>query len=201
MRLLGALLLVTAAAGGAAWACPGPEAMAGNGVWIQTDDGGLLHFRREGDVVIETSTYGPEDVIVTKSHLGLYFLQDGNLQDGEINDATVNRYVYADPAALPDPDTPDTWAGAVEVFSSGGEVPIKHRLTIRKGEVSEMRIGACQYTGRVVTSTLRQLFGAGWTTEYFYLSDLGFAFFLAAGETPDAYQYTYRPIAISAEAP
>lgn len=201
MRLLGGLLLVIGLAADPARACPGPEAMAEDGVWIQTDDGGTLHFRREGNLVIETSTYGPEDVIVTESHLGLYFLQDGSLQNGAINPATVNRYAYADLAALPEPDREGTWAGAVQVYSSGAETPIQHRLTITTNEVSEISIGECNYAGRVVTASLRQLFGLGWVSEYFYLSDLGFAFFRAAGETADSYQYSYRPIAISAVAP
>ncbi|MEM0922738.1 MAG: hypothetical protein AAGI13_06805 [Pseudomonadota bacterium] len=192
-------LCLAATAGHAA--CPGAEAMAGAGVWIETDDGGVLHFERRGDLVIETSIYAPDDMIETQTHKGLYFLQDGTLKDGNLDRSTMTRYEYPEFDSLPDPNAQGTWNGAVKVFSDGGDQSVQHQLTVSIGAESEMAIGDCTYPGRIVAANLRQALGGGWATQYFYLSDLGFAFFVAAGETPLAYEYSYRAVSISSDPP
>ena len=184
-------------------ACPTGAAMAGDGVWIETSDTGTLHFRRGAEnEIVETSAYPGEAPVVTHSHHGLYLLKDGTLENGEIDPPSLSRYAYPDLAALPHPDSAGTWATDVEVFGAGASVPTTDRFTFYRGDEVQISIAGCTYAGRIIVTRLIHEDNAGeWTTQYVYISELGIAVFLAAGESPFRYELFFRPISISETRP
>lgn len=173
--------------------------MAGDGVWIQTSDNATLHYKRGAeDEIVETSEYPDEAPVVTHSHLGLYFLKDGTLKDGDIDPGSLSQYEYPDLAALPHPDSTGTWATDVKVYGAGEAVATNDRFTFYRGSKAEISFAGCKYEGRIIVARLIYEDNAGeWTTQYAYIPELGIAVFLAAGETPFSYELFFRPVSIS----
>lgn len=194
--------LLAVSAGSAAAACPDASAMEGEGVWIETSDGGLWHMQRgEGNVIVETSYYPGDDVYRTESYHGLYFSRDGAVKDGKLDPATITRYEYPDAGALPHPDSRGSWSDEVKVFFPDEQEPSVERFAVNRGVVVDFAIGDCTYPGRIILATLTDPDGASWTTQYNYIASLGIAVFLAGGENPLAYEFRYDPISISGTRP
>lgn len=201
MRIAAAVSVALSITCGAALACPTASDMAAGGVWVQTDDGGVVHYRRGGsDVIHERAIYPNEDDVETRTLHGVYFLQDATLKNGDIAPGTVTRYDYGD-FALPHPDSKGNWTGDITAHVAGEAKPSSERMSVTRGDTVETTIGGCTYPARIIITMLTFPDGGTWTTQFNYLSDLGIALFAAAGKTPLSYEEFYRSVSISATRP
>lgn len=195
---LAALAISLTAMAGPALACPGADAMTGDGVWIATDDGGKIHYQRTGDDrVVETAEFPGDDIVVTDSHLGIFFVKDGTVKDGEVDPDTVTRWEFPEKVEFPDPNSAGIWSEMVDVFVPGATSPFQDRLTVRRSGASKTTIGECPYRARSITVTLTSGNGSAWQTEYTYLLELGIGILVAAGEARAAPEFEFVPVAIS----
>jgi hypothetical protein len=200
MAVIAALTFAPGA--GQAAECPGPEAMEAGGVWVAMDDGGQIHYERgEGTLVRETAYFDGEDPVLTESHHGLYFARDATLKNGAPDPATVTRWTYPDVDAIPDPNRAGSWRETVVIDYPGAPSGTREKLTVRTGGAIKITVGECPYRARLVTVQVIGRDGRPWVTQYSYILSLGFAVLSAAGETPAAFEYFFRPVSISETRP